>query len=84
MKSTKQLLTILDELYRRVYASIGQDWDKMKESGETKQEGFFMRYWIDAKKEAEIVDEVLNGLNKFEKKSISEAYYLGAAPMGNF
>jgi len=81
LKTNKQLLDILNNLYFQIYAKIGKDWNEMKASGETQKDMFFMEYLISQYDSYKILDECTKGLNKYQKNKISVAYHLGCSPV---
>jgi len=77
------------EIYRRLYkeATPSADFDKLMESGEVKEEGFFNNYELSLDRQSEIINEVLN---KFKirktimRNGIRNGILLGASPKSSF
>jgi hypothetical protein len=63
-------------------ATPSADFDKLIESGEAKEPDFFMKYYLDLKKQDEIIDEICkkHKLNSLEKRKVSIEIHLGSAP----
>jgi len=83
----KKILEVIGECYRRMYKEtepVG-DIDKIKKSGEGKMEGFFMAYYLDQKRQDEIMAEVIKKLKvpKNQVGLIERSVWLGASPSGN-
>lgn len=82
MTSKKYLSSICLKIYRESFARSFPpgDFDAMIKSGETKQPGFFMKYYIDEKVLEEIIEKHSKGLTAYEKHQISKEVYLGCTP----
>lgn len=72
-----KLYKILITLYRKVYSSIGIDFDSLN-----KEEHFYLNYEIDGKEEDEIINNHLSNkrLSSYQKQVIKINYYLGCSP----
>lgn len=73
---------VLLEIYRKVYAEIGVDIDKLIESGKTKEEDWFLKYELEEKLQEDILKEVLSKseLSSHDKRKVEINYWLGASP----
>ena len=78
---------ILDEIYTELFKNSepSADWAHMKDSGEVKENDFFMKYYLDGDEQERILNEVLkrnNIRNRFDKEGFKTSVYLGCAPNG--
>lgn len=73
---------IILEIYRKVYAEIGVDIEELIESGETKEEGWFLKYELEEKLQEDILKEFLSKskLSSHDKRKVEINYWLGASP----
>ena len=75
---------IVIEIYRRMYkeAEPSADFDKLVESGETGKSDWYEKYYLDNKRQDEIIDEVCDRYKVSEryKFSIAVAVHFGCAP----
>lgn len=75
---------IVFECYRRMYAEAEPkaDFDKMFESGECKEKDWYLKYFLEEKRQDEIIDEVAKKfkLNKWIKKKLYTTVTLGSSP----
>lgn len=85
MKSLKRLGEILYECYVEVYkvATPPADFNKLVESGEAKKDQFYNRYKLSEKRQDNILQAIFKKyrLTKYEKRKVSEAFYMGCSPM---
>lgn len=84
MRSNKFLWNVCMDIYREAFkkAKPSVDFDKIIKSGEGKQEGFFMKYYLPEKQLVEIVERHCkkNKITESEKRSIDFTIYLGSSP----
>jgi len=84
MRSKEKLFKILLDIYQEIYKNSNppSDFKKMIESGETKQENFFLKYYIPEDKLEDIIEDMLKKFKctKTEKRILRESLYLGAVP----
>lgn len=73
---------ILLEIYTEVYKEIGVDFINLLNTGETLKEDWYLNYYLDSKKQEEILNNVLkkHKLPKYTKKQLSISYWLGSSP----
>lgn len=73
---------IIMECHREVYAFIGVDFDALIVNGDTKEEGWFLKYHLNHAKQQEIVNSVLNRykLTPSEESKIEINVWLGGLP----
>ena len=75
---------VVMNIYRQMYkeATPPADFDKLLESGETKKEGWFEKYYLPAERQNEIYEYWCNKFkcDKYEREKISFEVFLGAAP----
>lgn len=85
MKTQKQLSDILLECYREAYriATPSADFDELIRTGEAKQDQFYNHYKLSEKRQQNILEKIFKKyrLTKYEKRKISEAFYMGCSPM---
>jgi len=85
MKSLKRLGEILHECYEEVYKVTNPpaDFNQLIESGEAKQYQFYNHYKLSEKRQQNILEKIFKKyrLTKYEKRKISEAFYMGCSPM---
>ena len=71
-------------IYRKQYkeATPSADFDKLIESGETKQQDWFKNYYLDQKRQQEIIDEICatNKIKGHDKRKVSQEVWLGCSP----
>ena len=84
MKSEEKLMEICFGAYRKMYkeATPSADFDKLMESGETKKNGWFEKYYLKQSRQEEIINETIKGLDKRDARQVRGELYLGCAPMG--
>jgi len=92
MKTPTQKLKMNDEeiimeIYRRMFkeAEPSADVDKIIKSGEGKQRNFFMKYYLNQKRQDEIIEEVCKENKKsrsWEINSFKTTCILGSSPTG--
>jgi hypothetical protein len=82
MKATKKEEQILLEVYRAIYWEIGVNLDDLIESGETKEQGWFLNYCLPDSRQKEIIESILRDkkLSKWKQKVMFNTLYLGALP----
>ena len=87
MKSNKELWQICKEIYRIMFkeASPSADFDKMIKSGETKEDDFFLKYFLKDERQKEIIDGICkeHKLTKREKDKVRTEVLLGCSPTIN-
>ena len=74
----KVVMPIYKEMYKK--ATPKADIDKLIEDGTTKQERWFMKYYLSEEKQDEIIKKHCKGLKKLEKKKVKFEVLLGASP----
>lgn len=74
------VMPIYKEMYEK--ATPSADIDKMIESGETRQEGFYNNYYLSDKEQTQIIEKHLKGkrLSKLEKQKVRTTVILGSSP----
>lgn len=84
IRSDRYLDKICMEIYRKMYkeATPSADLDELIKKGVTKKERWFMKYYLDEKRQQEIIDEICKKYkcNKLEKNKIENTIWLGASP----
>ena len=75
---------LLFDIYRAVYKEIGVDFDALIESGETRQDGWFSKYFLEETRQKEILENMLKNkkISKLNKQRIRNSYWLGCSPVG--
>jgi hypothetical protein len=79
-KIDKVLLDIYQELYKNAEPSA--DFKELMETGETKEDSFYMNYYLEDNKQMEIISQVLKK-NKVPKNYIERFHHtilLGCSP----
>ena len=66
MRTNEKLWDICMKIYRAMYkkSTPSVDFDKLIKSGESKKEGFFYRYYLDAETQQKIMDRIFTLWNK--------------------
>ena len=84
MRSNEALYNICEEIYREMYSNAepAANWDELVKSGETKQDNFFMNYYISEKKHREIVERICARypLTRRDTDKIEFTVSLGCSP----
>ena len=87
MKRDEVLWEICMEIYRVLFkeATPSVDFDQLVESGEAKQDDFFMKYYIDNERQMEIINDICkkHKLTKNEKYAVKNTVLLGCSPTIN-
>ena len=77
---------VIMPIYRQMYkeADPSADLDKLMEAGKTKDQNWFMAYYLDMERQKQIVDEHIAKhklqLHKTDQRNVSVTVFLGASP----
>lgn len=87
MKKNKESEIILN-IYRKMFkeSTPSADFDKMMKSGETKENNFFMKYYLKDREQDKIIYEELSKhkrMPKWKKDRIARSIFLGCSPCSN-
>lgn len=82
----KDVDEIIFEIYQELYATSSPacDFKSMVNSGETKQHGFWNKYYLDDSKQEEIIDRIMDKhkVPKHIRENLKTTILLGCSPTG--
>ena len=80
MRATKKEEQLILDIYRRIYSEIGVG--VVNEKGVTKEIGWYNSYFLEQKKQDEIIEEMLSKIKmtKLKRQMLRNTLYLGALP----
>lgn len=76
----KVCFEILSEMYKE--SEPKADFNQLYKTGETKKQEWFMKYYLDDKRQQEILDKICSKhkLSSWQKQGVEEFIFLGPAP----
>jgi len=84
MKSKEKLWEICMDIYRQQYkeAEPSADFNKLMKEGKTIKQNWFMNYYLDKKRQQEIIDDCCkkNKLDTWDEQMINQTIWLGSSP----
>ena len=77
-----KLWEVCIKIYREQFkkAEPSADFDKLRESGETEKEDFFMNYYLSMEEQEAIIKKHSKGLSRREKRNVEFTVHLGCSP----